>query len=335
MDTLDCSCRGPLLLHEANMVIDSLKRDIRRLTNDLARKDTLISAYGSTLRAQAQSRIDMSFQTNFPEEPATTSQPACSTPQQNQPWTEVVARRQRGVLRRFSPPPFNPFNLSNRYSVLADSNVADPAHAIPLPPQHRSAEQSRPTAPPPKPPAPRRAARERPRHPPSSTPPVVVLVGSSMVRHVTLPRSETWCLPGARVEDVQTRVPEVVEQHPTASAIVVHVGSNDIRLQQSEKLKSDFTSLIQTILATGKKCIVSGPIPSACFSDMQFSRIRQLHAWLVGYCSRERVPFVDNFGSFWRRRSLFARDGRHLNRAGASLLASNLELALEAHHTPR
>ncbi|KAL2095650.1 hypothetical protein ACEWY4_007798 [Coilia grayii] len=156
-----------------------------------------------------------------------------------------------------------------------------------------------------------------------------------MVRHVTLPRSETWCLPGARVEDVQTRVPEVVEQHPTASAIAVHVGSNDIRLQQSEKLKSDFTSLIQTILATGKKCIVSGPIPSACFSDMQFSRIRQLHAWLVGYCSRERVPFVDNFGSFWRRRSLFARDGRHLNRAGASLLASNLELALEAHHTPR
>ncbi|KAL2076869.1 hypothetical protein ACEWY4_027536 [Coilia grayii] len=326
MDTLDCSCRGPLLLHEANMVIDTLKRDIRRLTNDLARKDTLISAYGSTLRAQAQSQIDMSFQAKFPEEPATTSQPACSTPQRNQPWTEVVARRQRGVLRRFSPPPFN---LSNRYSVLADSNVADPAHAIPLPPQHRSAEQSSP-----KPPAPRRVARERPRHPLSSTRPVAVLIGSSMVRHVTLPRSETWCLPGARVEDVQTRVPEVVEQHPTASAIVVHVGSNVIRLQQSEKLKSDFTSLIQTILATGKRFIVSGPIPSACFSDMQFSRIRQLHVWLMGHCSHENVPFVDNFGSFWRRHSLFARDGRHLNRAGASLLASNLELALEAHHTP-
>ncbi|KAL2085094.1 hypothetical protein ACEWY4_018414 [Coilia grayii] len=174
-------------------------------------------------------------------------------------------------------------------TVLADSNVAHPAHAIPLPPQHRSAEQS---------------------------------------------RSETWCLPGARVEDVQARVPEVVEQHPTTSAIVVHVRSNDIRLQQSEKLKSDFTSLIQTILATGKKCVVSGPIPSACFSDMQFSRIRQLHVWLMGHCSRENVPFVDNFGSFWRRRSLFARDGRHLNRAGVSQLASNLELALEAHHTP-
>ena len=131
MDTLDCSCRGPLLLHEANMVIDSLKRDIRRLTNDLVRKDTLISAYGSTLRAQAQSRIDMSFQAQFPEEAATTSQPACSTPRRGQPWTEVVARRQRGVLRRFSPPP--PFNLSNRYMVLADSNIAHPAHDIPLP----------------------------------------------------------------------------------------------------------------------------------------------------------------------------------------------------------
>ncbi|KAL2099524.1 hypothetical protein ACEWY4_003918 [Coilia grayii] len=125
------------------------------------------------------------------------------------------------------------------------------------------------------------------------------------VRHVTLPRSETWCLPGARVEDFQARVPEVVEQHPTASAIVVHDGSNDIRLQQSEKLK-----------------------------DMQFSRIRQLHVWLMGNCSREKVPFADNFGSFWRRRSLFARVGRHLNRAGASLLASKPELALEAHHTP-
>ncbi|KAL2079060.1 hypothetical protein ACEWY4_024804 [Coilia grayii] len=145
--------------------------------------------------------------------------------------------------------------------------------------------------------------------------------GSTEETLSTLPRSETWCLPGARVEDVQVRVPEVADRHPIASAIVVHIGSNDIRLQQSKKLKSGFTSLIQTILATGKKYIL-------------FSRIRQLHVWLMGYCSRENIPFADNFGSFWRKSNLFARDGRHLNRAGASLLASNLVLALEAHQTP-
>lgn len=127
------------------------------------------------------------------------------------------------------------------------------------------------------------------------------------------------------------RVPDVADQHPTASTIVVHVGANDIRLQQSEKLKSDFISLIQTILATGKKCIISGPIPSVCFSDMQFSRIRQLHVWLMGHCTRTNIPFADNFGCFWQRPSLFARDRLHLNRAGAKMLASNLELALAAH----
>lgn len=68
------------------------------------------------------------------------------------------------------------------------------------------------------------------------------------------------------------------------SAIVIHVGSNDIRLQQSEKLKEDCITLVDTLLDSGKQCIISGPLPAPCFSDVKFSRICQCYVLLNGYC---------------------------------------------------
>ena len=121
-----------------------------------------------------------------------------------------------------------------------------------------------------------------------------------------------------------------MRKFPTASTAIVHVGSNDIRLQQSQKLVDDFETLIHTVLDTGKRCVVSGPIPSPCFGDVNFSRLRQLHIWLKGYCCVLKIPYVDNFRTFWQRRELFGRDRRHLNGRGASLLACNMDLTLQS-----
>ncbi|XP_063076449.1 uncharacterized protein LOC134466480 isoform X2 [Engraulis encrasicolus] len=272
-------------LAKANMTIETLRSDIRRL-----RCEIVIKSHNTTLKHQTSNTsanlTTLSFlPSHSKHQPKSPPNPPCSTPARRS-WTEV------------------PKPLPQRVRPSSRRTLATP----------------------------RQITREQPAH---SEPrrPSTVLIGSSMVRHVTLRNAQTWCLPGALVADVQSNVPDALSQYPTATTLIVHAGSNDIRLQQSKKLESDFLSLINTLRSTGKKYAISGPIPSVCFSAFQFSRIRQLHVWLMRHCRQEAIPYVDNFSAFWNRRNLFARDGRHLNRAGARLLATNLELTLEAHRS--
>ena len=65
----------------------------------------------------------------------------------------------------------------------------------------------------------------------------MLVVGSSMVRHVVLPKAQTLCLPGAGVLDTEVKLPSLLDQYPSASPVILHIGSNDIKAQQSEKLK--------------------------------------------------------------------------------------------------
>lgn len=176
----------------------------------------------------------------------------------------------------------------------------------------------------------RRVPRGRPLRTPSpySGPPSVLIVGSSVVRDVVLPEAKTLCYPGARVLNINSTILSSLLEYPSASAVVVHVGSNDTSSEQSEQLKDDFKTLVDTLLTSGKQFVLSGPLPSPHDTDMKFSRIRQLHIWLKGYCSSKGIPFVDNFCAFNQRRNLFERDGVHLSRAGSRLLAMNIDLAL-------
>ncbi|XP_063074147.1 uncharacterized protein LOC134464725 [Engraulis encrasicolus] len=272
-------------LAKANMTIETLRSDIRRLQCEV-----VIKSHNTTLKHQtSNTSANLTTLSFFPShskhQPKSPPNPPCSTPARRS-WTEV------------------PKPLPQRVRPRSRRTLATP----------------------------RQITRELPAH---SEPrrPSTVLIGSSMVRHVTLRNAQTWCLPGALVADVQSNVPDALSQYPTATTLIVHAGSNDIRLQQSKKLESDFLSLINTLRSTGKKYAISGPIPSVCFSAFQFSRIRQLHVWLMRHCRQEAIPYVDNFSAFWNRRNLFARDGRHLNRSGARLLATNLELTLEAHRS--
>ncbi|XP_063048606.1 uncharacterized protein LOC134442300 isoform X2 [Engraulis encrasicolus] len=272
-------------LAKANMTIETLRRDIRRLQCEV-----VIKSHNTTLKHQtSNTSANLTTLSFFPShskhQPKSPPNPPCSTPARRS-WTEV------------------PKPLPQRVRPRSRRTLATP----------------------------RQITREQPAH---SEPrrPSTVLIGSSMVRHVTLRNAQTWCLPGALVADVQSNVPDALSQYPTATTLIVHAGSNDIRLQQSKKLESDFLCLINTLSSTGKKYAISGPIPSVCFSAFQFSRIRQLHVWLMRHCRQEAIPYVDNFSAFWNRRNLFARDGRHLNRSGARLLATNLELTLEAHRS--
>ncbi|KAK3505750.1 hypothetical protein QTP70_004963, partial [Hemibagrus guttatus] len=92
-----------------------------------------------------------------------------------------------------------------------------------------------------------------------------VIIGDSIVRHVRATAAKgkvhTRCLPGARVLDVSAQVPAILKKN--IGAVVLHAGTNDIRLRQTEILKKDFRSLVELVCTTSPttRIIVSGPFP--------------------------------------------------------------------------
>ncbi|XP_057186984.1 uncharacterized protein LOC130552614 isoform X1 [Triplophysa rosa] len=78
-----------------------------------------------------------------------------------------------------------------------------------------------------------------------------VVIGDSIVRNVrassTKGKVHTHCFPGARVLDVSAQVPAILKDDANVGAVVLHAGANDVRMRQSEILKRDFRSLIETV----------------------------------------------------------------------------------------
>ncbi|XP_068070353.2 uncharacterized protein isoform X3 [Danio rerio] len=131
--------------------------------------------------------------------------------------------------------------------------------------------------------------------------PDVAIIGDSIVRHVRAASSKgnkvrTFCFPGARVKNISTQIPTILGAAESPGAVVLHVGTNDTGLRQSEILKKDFRSLIETVRRTSPatQIIVSGPLPT-------YRR------------GNER---------------LFRPDGLHPSRAGAELLSDNISRLL-------
>uniref|UniRef100_A0A9J8CGB3 SGNH hydrolase-type esterase domain-containing protein n=1 Tax=Cyprinus carpio carpio TaxID=630221 RepID=A0A9J8CGB3_CYPCA len=95
-----------------------------------------------------------------------------------------------------------------------------------------------------------------------------VIVGDSIVRHVRATLAEgnvhTHCFPGARVLDVSAQIPAILKADESPRAVVLHAGVNDTTQRQTETLKRDFRSLIETVRSTtpAATIIVSGPLPT-------------------------------------------------------------------------
>lgn len=205
----------------------------------------------------------------------------------------------RGAKRSRKPSPTNTsavLQLEKRYKVLENLEEAS-IHTVHVPPSTSSLRSSHsqvkvPRCNPERPSPPvKPAVSIRPTSRQITNPvnkpirsPSTLVMGSSMVRHVSIRNAETFCYPRARVVDLNSKLPLIINKHSSASTVIVHIGSNDIKLQQSEKLRDDFKSLINTLLDTGKQCAISGPFPSPRYTDIVFSRVRQLHIWLKGYC---------------------------------------------------
>ncbi len=120
--------------------------------------------------------------------------------------------------------------------------------------------------------------------------------------------------------------------YESVAAVVIHAGVNDTKLRQTETLKRDFRSVIETVRSTSPATtiIVSGPLPTYRRGHEIFSRLFALNECLLSWCKDQKIIFVNNWNLFWERPRLFRADGLHPSRVGAGLLTDNITRTLRS-----
>ncbi len=92
-----------------------------------------------------------------------------------------------------------------------------------------------------------------------SSPRDAVIVEKLIVRHVRATLAEgkvhTHCFPGASVLNVSAQIHTILKEDESFGSVVLHAGVNDTKLRQTETLKRDFRSLIETVCF--KRMVVS------------------------------------------------------------------------------
>ncbi|KAK3547082.1 hypothetical protein QTP86_010108 [Hemibagrus guttatus] len=75
-------------------------------------------------------------------------------------------------------------------------------------------------------------------------------------------RQRKAALESSRTDAHLSQVPAILKKN--IGAVVLHAGTNDIRLRQMEILKKDFRSLVELVRTTSPttRIIVSGPLPT-------------------------------------------------------------------------
>ncbi|KAI2644017.1 GDSL lipase [Labeo rohita] len=285
-------------LHSLQLELEAVEKQIQEL---LVRQTELRERRA----ALESSRVSIQRDTNT----LTTSTPCASLHSSRAPWT-------RSSQMSFTPAPGH--------------------HGPWVQQQRKTRARPRPrTSPPPPPPVFEISTRNR-FAPLRETERDAVIVGDSIVRYVraTLAKGKvhTHCFPGARVLDVSAQIPAILKDGESVGAIVLHAGVNDTRLRQTEVLKRDFSSLIETVRSTSPttRIIVSGPLPTYRRGHERFSRLLALNEWLLTWCKEQKLLFVNNWNLFWERPRLFRADGLHPSRVGAELLSDNISRTLRS-----
>nr|XP_049574556.1 uncharacterized protein LOC125967461 [Syngnathus scovelli] len=168
--------------------------------------------------------------------------------------------------------------------------------------------------------------------------PRTLVIGDSITRNITLKNPATvMCIPGGRAPDIEANLRELTRNRPSQqrssnntsySDIVIHVGSNDVRMRQSEITKKNIARTCDLARKMSRhRVFVSGPLPGRG-TDERFSRLVSLNRWMAGFCKKQGLYFIDNWSSFWGRPDLLRKDGLHPNREGAFTLSRNIDYCL-------
>ncbi len=159
-----------------------------------------------------------------------------------------------------------------------------------------------------------------------------LVIGDSIVRNekIEIPATIVHCLPGARAPEILANLNVLANAKCKFSKIIIHVGTNDVRLHQSDISKNYFKEVYELENTMSDTVICSGPLP-AYRGDEIHSRLLSLNGWMSKWCPQNNKGFIDNWTSFWGRHDLLKRDGLHPSWGGAALLSINMAHSLRVH----
>ncbi|KAK3555514.1 hypothetical protein QTP86_021301, partial [Hemibagrus guttatus] len=232
---LDRSGEDSFELHSVDLELEAVEKQIRDLHVKQAQLQQRKAVLESSRTDAHLSQVNSRWETITP----TTSTPCASLPRPSAPrtWPAQVS---------FTPAPGY--------------------HAAWMQQQRKTRAKPRARTSPPPPPPVSKISTQNCFSPLRETACDVVIIGDSIVWHVRATAAKgkvhIRCFPGARVLDVSAQVPAILKTN--IGAVVLHAGTNDIRLRQTEILKKDFRSLVEKVRTTSPmtRIIVSGPLPT-------------------------------------------------------------------------
>ncbi len=156
-----------------------------------------------------------------------------------------------------------------------------------------------------------------------------LVIGDSIVRNVKIetPATKVHCLPGARPPDILENLKVLANAKRKFNKIVIHIGTNDVRLHQSEISKNNVKEVCEHANTMSDTVMCSGPLPAYRGDEIR-SRLLSLNGWMSKWCLQNNIGFIDNWTSFWGRPDLLKRDGLHPSSGGAALLSRNMAHSL-------
>ncbi len=156
-----------------------------------------------------------------------------------------------------------------------------------------------------------------------------LVIGDSIVRTVKIETAATivHCLPGTRAPKILANLKVVANAKNKFSKIIIHVGTNDVQLRQSEITKNNVKEVCELANTMSDTVICTGALP-AYRGDEIHSRLLSLNGWMSKWCPQNNIGFIDNWTSFWGRPDLLKRDGLHPSWGGAALLSRNMAHSL-------
>lgn len=135
--------------------------------------------------------------------------------------------------------------------------------------------------------------------------------------------SELCCLPGAKIQGVTERLPQLVQSTDRYRLLLFHVGTNDMVKESLSKIKKDFRALEAQMKGTDAPMIFSSVFPVRDRGVDWSQCILQIYTWPRGWCHCQGFVFY-NHRTFFNEYSLLERNGIHLPRRGRRIFTSRL-----------
>lgn len=171
--------------------------------------------------------------------------------------------------------------------------------------------------------------------------PDVMLVGDSLVRGQgdefcrNKPRRKFRCYPGQKIEDITERVDYLVDNSKEDTLFLTLVGTNNLHRDNSTDIVDKYRVMIKKFAARRRKVAVCSIIPRYDADIAMFRKMSVVNRQVQALCRQEDMHFFDLWHHFSRDKTLYARDGLHLNCVGKARLGRVIGESLrDISHSP-